>query len=355
MEPMTTKQVCQLTGTTEHQLQLYGEKGLLNPMRTGVGVANNRRLYTADDLERLKKILVLKKYGLKLKPIKQVIDSSDDELLVILGEQLIELRREQTRLKNLITFAHFARIVSDDMFEALANGAYEIDDFAEPMMAIPEFEAGCEVSGSIDEAEWDMLLDELIKTMLDFVVPDHEQQFSDWELFVDRLQAWWGKDCPPMDQCGLLGNWLVFTCNDEVACIAEKVGGEEAPGFMQAAIFLVWAKRALIDFGKMLKKLRAAEEKGADPAAKTRVEILKTFCQMTGANKVCEVLEPELRAGYAIDLCEGLFGYLDGLLSSSYLLEFVDPEGKMRLSREDLSQVEEAIKAATMSRWGSSS
>lgn len=352
MESMTTKQVCELTGTTEAQLRHYGKIGLLCPERTGEGVANNRRLYTSDDLERLKKVLVLQKYGLELKLIQQVIDADDDELLVVLGEQLIELRREQTRLKNLIVFAHFARIVSDDMFEALANGAYEIDDFAELMMGTPEFEAGCEASNAMDEATQDELLNELIGTMLGFVIPDHEQTFSDWEAFVDRLQAWWGRDCPPMDHCGLLGNWVMFTCNDELAYIAERIGGEETPGFMQAAIFLVWAKRTLISFEKAEKKLKVAEGKGAEAVSKARVQILRSFCQMTGADKVCKVLEPESCAEFAIDLCEGLFGYLDGLLSSPTLREFVDPKGKVKLSHEGLSQVEEAIKDAARKRWG---
>ena len=355
MEHMTTKQVCELTGATDRQLRLYGKKGLLNPQRTGENVANNRRLYTADDLERLKKILVLQKYGLKLEPIKQVIDSSDEELLLVVGEQLAELRREQTRLKNLMAFAHFAGVVSDDLFEALANGAYEIDDFAEPMMATPEFEAGCEASEAMAEAEREALLDGLIEAMCDFVAPDHEQTFADWELFVERLQAWWGKDCPPMDQCGLLGNWLVFTCNDDAARIAEQAGGEETPGFMQAAIFLVWAKHALVDFGKMAERLAVAEGKGAEAAAQARPGALKAFCQMTGADKVCEALEPESRADYAIDLCEGLLGYLDGLLGSSYLREFIGLEAKMMPSREALSQVEDAIRAAVRDRWGSGS
>lgn len=347
MEKMTVKQVCELTGVTPRLLQIYDEKGLLCPARSGEGVANNQKLYTFDDLDRLKKILVLKKYGLQLRQIRQIIDSDDDELLVVLSEQLVALRREQTRLKNLIVFAHFARIVDDDMFEALINGAVEIDDFAELMMETAEFDAACEASRAVSEEEGQERIEGLIRMMLDFVAPAHEQSFADWESFVEQLRLWWGRHCPPLDQCGLLGNWLIFTCYDEVAAIAEKVGGEETPGFMQAAIFLVWAKQMLLSFAGPARKLRAAQRKGDEKAeASVSASLLDAFSAATGADRLREVLDAESYKAYVADLCEGLLGYLDGLLGSPVLREYVDPEGKIRLSQESLSLVEEAIKSA---------
>lgn len=57
--PMTAGQVAKLTGVTTRALQHYDEKGLLCPKRSGEGVANNRKLYSPEDVDRLKQIVVL--------------------------------------------------------------------------------------------------------------------------------------------------------------------------------------------------------------------------------------------------------------------------------------------------------
>lgn len=48
--PMTAGQVSKLTGVTTRALQHYDEKGLLCPRRSGEGVANNRKLYSPEDV-----------------------------------------------------------------------------------------------------------------------------------------------------------------------------------------------------------------------------------------------------------------------------------------------------------------
>ena len=54
--PMTAGQVSKLTGVTTRALQHYDEKGLLCPRRSGEGVANNRKLYSPEDVDRLNQI-----------------------------------------------------------------------------------------------------------------------------------------------------------------------------------------------------------------------------------------------------------------------------------------------------------
>ena len=72
--PMTAGQVAKLTGVTTRALQHYDEKGLLCPERSGEGVANNRKLYSPEDIDRLKQIVVLGSYGFELKDMPPILD-----------------------------------------------------------------------------------------------------------------------------------------------------------------------------------------------------------------------------------------------------------------------------------------
>ncbi len=57
--PMTAGKVSKLAGVTTRTLRHYDKKGLLKVARTGEAVANDRKLYYPEDVERLKRILVL--------------------------------------------------------------------------------------------------------------------------------------------------------------------------------------------------------------------------------------------------------------------------------------------------------
>lgn len=346
--PLTVKQVCALTGVTPRQLQHYDNIGLLCPARSGEGVANNRKLYVEDDLERLKKILVLQDYGLELKDVGEAINGGDDALIEALEGQLRVLRVAENRLKNLVMFARFAQVIDDDdVFEALINGACEIDDFAAPMMETPAYEVTCDAAEARSDDEQDALWDEFATIVEEYVMPEGNTAFCDHERTVERLRAWWGRYNAPLHERGLLGQWLMLTEGDAAPALAEAIGGEETPGFLQADLFLVWAKQTLCALAEPAERLTAAEERDDEEAVNTASqELVAFFCEATGVGEMELVFEREGYDEFFVDVCEGLMGYLDGLLASKELMAYTDPEGAVSISREALSHAEEAIKRA---------
>ena len=76
---LEVRQVCELTGATARQLRTWDERGLLQAQRTGEQVANNRKLFTADDVERVQEILLLRKLGLGLDDIRAILEAPDEE------------------------------------------------------------------------------------------------------------------------------------------------------------------------------------------------------------------------------------------------------------------------------------
>lgn len=88
-----TGELAEACGTTVRTVQYYDNKGLLAPMGYSEG---GRRLYSQDDAERLRFILMLKSLGLKLAQIKGVLESPnrDAVLQLLLDEQAESLERE---------------------------------------------------------------------------------------------------------------------------------------------------------------------------------------------------------------------------------------------------------------------
>lgn len=92
MSEYTTGELAKLTNISVRTLQYYDDKSLLKPSKI---VGNGRRIYTDNDLQKLKLILLLKNLGLSLKAISEIIES-DNSITVL---QLL-LEQQQKALKD---------------------------------------------------------------------------------------------------------------------------------------------------------------------------------------------------------------------------------------------------------------
>ena len=236
--PMTAGQVAKLTGVTTRALQHYDEKGLLCPERSGEGVANNRKLYSPEDIDRLKQIVVLGSYGFELKDMPPILDG-ERSLTDALADRIEELRAQERYLQHLILFARYAEIVGDDLFETLAFGTSEVDAFAELVRSSPAYAGKAVRWESMDDAGLEQLWDELGAIIVDFLGGDEEDPFAHIESTVQRLRAWFCTYFFEVDDLDLLGIWTLFEDGSEEAEFAGEVGGEATPGFLQSAVFLV--------------------------------------------------------------------------------------------------------------------
>jgi len=74
MSEYTTGELAKLTQISVRTLQYYDKKDLLKPSKI---FETGKRIYTDDDLSRLKLILLLKSLGLPLKSINEILDSKN--------------------------------------------------------------------------------------------------------------------------------------------------------------------------------------------------------------------------------------------------------------------------------------
>lgn len=101
MPQYTTGELAKLCGVSVRTVQFYDNKDLLKPSEITEG---GRRLYSDDDLNRLRLICMLKALGLTLGSVKGILDSDNPGkvLLLLLDEQAKQIDNEiQDRQKQL--------------------------------------------------------------------------------------------------------------------------------------------------------------------------------------------------------------------------------------------------------------
>lgn len=111
MPQYTTGELAKLCDTTVRTVQFYDAKDLLKPSELSEG---GRRIYSEEDLDRLRFICMLKALGLTLGTIKGVLDSDHPEklLLLLLDEQTKQIHMEiQDSQKQL----EIIRVIRDNI------------------------------------------------------------------------------------------------------------------------------------------------------------------------------------------------------------------------------------------------
>lgn len=91
-------EVIRRTGLTSRALRFYEARGLITPLRTGSG----RRWFGPEELERIQRIVALKKAGLSLGDIKRLFDRKPIDLAALLGAQRKRLAGQADEIADAI-------------------------------------------------------------------------------------------------------------------------------------------------------------------------------------------------------------------------------------------------------------
>lgn len=99
-------EVCRLTGVSESKLRLYDRENVLTPSVRDP--KNGYRYYTAEDVEKLRQILVLRELGMGLEEIRRHLATSGFRQAVI--AQIGVLEQQQVRNAQLTGFARAVKL-----------------------------------------------------------------------------------------------------------------------------------------------------------------------------------------------------------------------------------------------------
>ena len=105
---MTIKEVEQLLEISRATVRFYEKEGLVNPSREG----NGYRDYSAEDVEKLRKIVILRKIGMSIEDINDIFDGAKS-INEVLDANIIKLKNQMNELKGAIILSE--KMKEDDV------------------------------------------------------------------------------------------------------------------------------------------------------------------------------------------------------------------------------------------------
>ena len=131
MSKYTTGEIAKLCGVTVRTVQYYDTRGILVPAELSEG---GRRLYSEDDLKRMKIICFLRDLGLPIDSISQLLSEDDPgsviSLLLEQQEQALkeEIGERQEQLQKLEDLKIGLKSVKEFSVESIGDIAYTISN-----------------------------------------------------------------------------------------------------------------------------------------------------------------------------------------------------------------------------------
>ena len=127
MSKYTTGEIAKLCGVTVRTVQYYDTRGILVPSELTEG---GRRLYSEDDVKRMKIICFLRDLGLPIDAISQLLSEDDPgsviSLLLDQQEQVLrkEIREREEQLQKLMELKTGLKSMSEFSIESIGDIAY---------------------------------------------------------------------------------------------------------------------------------------------------------------------------------------------------------------------------------------
>ena len=127
MSKYTTGEAAKLCGVTVRTVQYYDTRGILAPSELTEG---GRRVYSEQDLKRLRIICFLRDLGLSINAISQILSEEDPGSVIslLLEQQKNSLKAEigekQEKLDRLETLLHELKSVQNLSVESIGDAAY---------------------------------------------------------------------------------------------------------------------------------------------------------------------------------------------------------------------------------------
>ena len=131
MSKYTTGEMAKLCGVTVRTVQYYDSRGILVPTELSEG---GRRLYSGDDLKRMKIICFLRDLGLSIDSISQLLSEENPGSVIALlleqQEQTLkgELREREEKLRKLEELEEGLKSVKEFSVESIGDIAYTMSN-----------------------------------------------------------------------------------------------------------------------------------------------------------------------------------------------------------------------------------
>lgn len=131
MSKYTTGEVAKLCAVTVRTVQYYDTRGILVPSELSEG---GRRLYSEDDLQKMKLICFLRETGMSIKTIGELLaEAHPEKVISILLDQQAEVLKDeislsQSKLEKVETLKKHLKKKDDFSVESIGDIAYQMEN-----------------------------------------------------------------------------------------------------------------------------------------------------------------------------------------------------------------------------------
>ena len=131
MSKYTTGEIAKLCGVTVRTVQYYDNRGILAPSELSEG---GRRLYSDDDLRKLRVICFLREIGLPINSISQILseENSREVIALLLEQQEAQLKSEiherQEQLEKLSLLSREVKTAKQFSVESISDAAIQMNN-----------------------------------------------------------------------------------------------------------------------------------------------------------------------------------------------------------------------------------
>lgn len=130
MSMYTTGELAKLCGVTVRTVQYYDSRSILLPSRLSEG---GRRLYSEDDLRKMKTICFLRSLGLSIDSIREILDEAHPEQVIalILQQQTVlrsEIKANEKKLALIEDLRQGIKLAGDFSADSISDIAGTVDN-----------------------------------------------------------------------------------------------------------------------------------------------------------------------------------------------------------------------------------
>lgn len=319
---LTVGEVEKLTGVSAGTLRHYDKIGLLCPARAGENVANNRKLYGADDLGRLQAILTLAAYDFTLEEIGRILDDEDVDLYEAIELKLLDLRRRANRLRHLILFVKFTDLTdaSDaDLIEGLACGPAALDELADISRSTTLYEETIARFEALSEEACAGALNDLDDILFALFTLDGGTDLAGVEQVLAAFEDWWGAFVVPLEETGYLGFWALFEDHGLIAERVEATGNAGDASTIQMFVFFAWLAHLMKTAGASIAETAHLADIDVVAALEEAQELVDEFACAAAGRTLTDSTDFEDLADLAFCISLWIIGALVDEELSEYL------------------------------------